>query len=328
MVINTVLRQVSIAVGVGILLFSLSFWLYRIHTDDCYGQMFSHLNASLSCGTAYRIQKSSFAIFEKDLKTFVDDEIALGEVETISIYVRDLYNGPVLNINGSEEFAPASLLKLPLLVTYLSLQEEVGPSLFKTQLAYTAPDNELAQLITPERQIEEDTPYTVEELLQYMILYSDNRAYDALRSYLLQLYPDQDLLRQTFVDLGIIDPNSLFDQTLTTRAYASIFTQLFHASYLRERASSEWALNLLTQTDYTMGLEAGLPEGIEVAHKFGERFSVDDDIRQLHDCGIVYFPDNPYLICVMTRGYDINKLQGIIAEISGRVYQEFESRRL
>jgi hypothetical protein len=51
-------------------------------------------------------------------------------------------------------------------------------------------------------------------------------------------------------------------------------------------------------------------------------------MHQLHDCGIVYFPDNPYIICVMTRGDDVNELAPVVAHISKMVYDEFESRRV
>jgi hypothetical protein len=42
--------------------------------------------------------------------------------------------------------------------------------------------------------------------------------------------------------------------------------------------------------------------------------------RQLHDCGIVYAPGKPYLICIMTRGSDFKRLSPVIAQISKQVY--------
>ncbi len=84
---------------------------------------------------------------------------------------------------------------------------------------------------------------------------------------------------------------------------------------------SSRALELLTKTAFNDGLRAGVPENIEVAHKFGERI-LPNNIQQLHDCGIVYIPNKPYLLCIMTRGKDMHTLQGVIEEISSSVYAE------
>jgi hypothetical protein len=53
----------------------------------------------------------------------------------------------------------------------------------------------------------------------------------------------------------------------------------------------------------------------------GER-ELQNGIRQLHDCGIVYLESHPYLLCIMTRGYDFEKLSKIISMISSQVYSE------
>jgi hypothetical protein len=120
----------------------------------------------------------------------------------------------------------------------------------------------------------------------------------------------------------------LSDETISTKNYISIFHQLFFVSYFNELSTSEQALKYLLNPSYVNGLVAGLPNDINVAHKFGERF-IDDDsnVIQLHDCGIVYFPGNPYSICVMTQGHDLRELEDVIAEISKKVYTEFNSRK-
>jgi hypothetical protein len=46
--------------------------------------------------------------------------------------------------------------------------------------------------------------------------------------------------------------------------------------------------------------------------------------RELHDCGIVYLPDNPYLLCVMTKGNDFAKMEKIIEEISRLSYERLK----
>ena len=47
----------------------------------------------------------------------------------------------------------------------------------------------------------------------------------------------------------------------------------------------------------------------------------DQNIRQLHDCGIIYYPNNTYLLCIMTRGKDFKQLESVIAGISKTVYE-------
>ena len=69
---------------------------------------------------------------------------------------------------------------------------------------------------------------------------------------------------------------------------------------------------------------AGLPKDVTIAHKFGEHVSGSNGVIssvELHDCGIVYAPKKPYLLCVMTRGSDFDKLSGIIKSISNMVYE-------
>jgi len=70
-----------------------------------------------------------------------------------------------------------------------------------------------------------------------------------------------------------------------------------------------------------------VPKEVRVAHKFGE-LGLPNGEKQLHDCGIIYYPGNPYLLCVMSKGKDSQKLSGIIQTISSMVYKEVDSRKI
>jgi beta-lactamase class A len=108
--------------------------------------------------------------------------------------------------------------------------------------------------------------------------------------------------------------------------YAIFFRVLFNASYL-DKEYSEKAMELLAQSDFNDGLVAGLPRGVIVAHKFGERGNLPGSSDyQLHDCGIVYYPNHPYLLCVMSRGNDIQHLENSIAQVSRFVYDEIDNQ--
>ena len=282
----------------------------------------------MACGEAFVVKKHAYIELKGLIEDLIQKKIQENEITEVSVYFRDLENGPTLGINEHIKFAPASLLKLPLLLTYLNLAEEQPGFLEKKLRYYKKGSDILEQLIVPTDSIKENTPYTIDTLLKYLISYSDNKAYFVLLQYLKQIFPDENVVEETLQDLGIIAPEDLWEETITVKSYASIFVQLYNSSFFQKKETSEKALALLAESDFHKGIEAGLPAGIKVAHKFGERSFEGSDLKQFHDCGIVYSPQNPYLLCVMTRGYDFEKLPGIISEISKMVYEEFDSRRI
>ena len=294
---------------------------------DCNDNSLQYVNRELLCGYQPKVEKHAYQSLKDDLVDLIDSMVESGRVINVSLYFRDLLNGPTLGINEYEAFTPASLLKVPLLLAYFSLTE-TRPEVLEDKLVFRRVEAGLEQSFPPADSIEEGKPYSVEELLWRMIKYSDNDAYDLLVEYLYYISPDRDLLKQTYTDLGVIDPEGYSNATVTVKSYSSILVQLYNMSFFNEKKTSEKALYYLANSDFNFGLRAGIPADIQIAHKFGERFISEGDLKQLHDCGIVYHPYNPYLLCVMTRGHDIDTLAHIIASISKMFYEEFNSRKL
>lgn len=232
-----------------------------------------------------------------------------------SVYFRDLNNGTWIGIKEKELFSPASLIKVPLLITYLK-KVESNPDILDKKIKNTQELN-IKQNYPPEEQLEQNKWYSVKELLDQMIIYSDNQAYD-----LLLKNSDSRDLTDTYFNLGVDVSKSLtdpFGNIVSVKDYASFFRILYNASYLNQEMS-EKTLLMLSKTSFKKGLVAGVPKNIIVSHKYGERFYLDSNEAQLHDCGIIYLPQNPYLLCVMTRGKSFADLENIIKEISKNVY--------
>jgi beta-lactamase class A len=220
----------------------------------------------------------------------------------VSVYYRNLNNGNRFGINEKEMFSPASLMKLPLLLVYLKKIEK-DPSLRDKQLTYIkGPDaEEYLQNIKPEEMLIDQQIYTIRELLTHMIVYSDNRASTLLeRNITLKDY------EKAFTENNMLFPKLIdgrFDNNVSVRDYARFFRVLFNASYVNKDLSN-YALLLLTQVNFKKGLVTGIDKNIMIAHKFGERGILSAngvEQKQLHDCGIVYYPDHPYILCLMTR---------------------------
>jgi beta-lactamase class A len=277
---------------------------------------FRLINPLLECDVG--IEQKELQRFEDEVEELVGNLIETGKADSVSVYFRDLNNGPWFGINERERFSPASLLKLPVLIAYLKLAE-FDPSILTQSYTMTAEAlRGPADPIPPSRKLVVGRSYQVEELLRQMIVLSDNQAL-----FLLVRNPQLHFERP-FIDLKIPVPSNVdAEDFMDIKTYASFFRILYNASYLSNELS-EAALKLLSQSEFKQGLAAGVPAGVPVAHKYGERVisrpAPEGPLIQLHDCGIVYYPQRPYLLCVMTRGDDVAELAGSIRDISRLVY--------
>lgn len=223
-----------------------------------------------------------------------------------------------MGINDDATFDPASLLKVPLMMTFLKLSE-TEPKILNKEILYEG-NVKLEQNVNKEDALVPNETYTINDLIVHMIELSDNHAFEELSKHI-----DFDFVRKLHNDIGVTYPSEEMPENyMTVRSYATLFRVLYNASYL-ERKTSEQALEYLVNTDFNAGLVAGVPKNIMIAHKFGIRdLNENSDLKQLHDCGIVYHPSRPYLICIMTQGEDLNELTNIIQTISKKVYDGFE----
>ena len=246
-------------------------------------------------------------------------------LQEMAVYFRDLNDGPWVGVKEQEFFEPASLLKLPLLISFLSYSEDFPDVLDKKVVATEVNQaNALTKNIKSSKSLEIGKEYTLEQVAESMILYSDNVAFNILSKKVPSSY-----VNDVFSSIGVTFSQSSGDLTLSVKDYASFFRVLFNASYLT-RKDSEKALDLLARADYKDGLVAGVPKGVVVAHKFGERSFKDSTLgqnviigeKQFHDCGIIYYPERPYILCVMTRGFDMREQQKSIKDISTFFYNK------
>lgn len=257
---------------------------------------------------------------KKDLQNQIKDKITTwqneGKIEKASVYYRDLNNGPWFGIKEDDKFNPGSLLKLPLAMSFFA-QSEYDPDLLKKQIEYDkgSSDLESAQAFSEFKGLEDKKVYSVSDLITIMLTESSNEA-----ALVLAQLAGKDQLGQVYDDFGIDEPVAGQDYSTDVHSYSSFFRILYNATYL-DRVDSENLLKLLTTTKFKDGLVAGVPLSVPVAHKFGSRAIAGEQVKQLHDCGIVYVPKNPYTLCIMTQGANYNDLAAAIKEISAIVYR-------
>lgn len=251
--------------------------------------------------------------------------VQAGRATHVSVYFRDLDAGTWFSINPVERFVPASLLKVPVLLAALQMAE-VEPQFLRRPVRFEGRiDLTREQSVRPAEILEPGRDYPLGELVRRMIVHSDN---NAARLVLDSLPPSA--LERVYGDLGVAFRGMEGDQSfMSVDDYASFFRILYNGAHFNPR-SCEAALTLLAQRSFAGGLRAGVPAGIPVAAKFGEwrLHEAERDREQFHDCGVVYHPERPYLLCVMTRGPRFEPLDGVVAGISQEVFAEVDAAKV
>jgi beta-lactamase class A len=278
---------------------------------------YQYINPLLECDTSFISQEKIFDSLRDQLQTLIKSETKINShVNFVSVYYRDLNNGPWIGINHNELFSPASLIKVPVMMAYYK-EAGYNPAILEKKVLNTKSYEPGTQNIVPEVTLTPNQEYTIDELINNMIIYSDNNAYELLLENI-----DTQKVYQVYKDLGVDITEAESNPSgniLSVKNYAAFFRILYNASYLNTDMS-EKALRLLSQIKFTKGLKAGIPSDVNISHKFGERQYLSTGEKQLHDCGIVYHPTKPYLICIMTRGNDFTAQTNMIKKISASVY--------
>jgi hypothetical protein len=105
----------------------------------------------------------------------------------IAVYYQDLGSNDWFGIAETESFMPASLMKVLLMMNYYKLAE-YNPGVLLATVEYQGQYAELANL-PPAQRLALDAPYTIDELIEHMIVHSDNEATRILAGYLSEHIP-------------------------------------------------------------------------------------------------------------------------------------------
>lgn len=256
------------------------------------------------------------------IEQYIHDLQASDATLHVSVYARELLDGHWIGIDEHRPMMPASLLKLWVLFHALARMES-DPGLAAQTAVYPGPDampspDNLFDR-PPSERMTPGTAYRFDELVERMIVYSDNHAKDLL---LRGVEPDEveDFMSSVGLPKQVDHGRAVMD----AHSIGALFRVLYDSSVF-SRHTSEFALGLLLRGRYADGLRASLPPGIPVASKFGMYRDPAHPAAgsQMHECGIVY-ATNPYVLCVMTQSQrqSTPELSRIVREISRFVFEE------
>jgi beta-lactamase class A len=237
----------------------------------------------------------------------ISSSIAQGGIVNASVYYRKLNSGKWLSINGDQQFSVASIMKILTLIYHLR-QEEYKPGWLNQKMLIASNLTGSNIQTTTDKHSKIGSTYTIKELIDFMILYSDNNATAHLNSLM-----DFNVYSSLMSDINIPIPDkNQTDYKLTSEQTSRFLRVLYNCSVLSSNYS-EMALKILTKSSYHGGLMRNVKKDVTVAHKFGERFLPSEN--QIHETAIFYLNEDPYLLTVMTTGSDTAQEADLLGKI-------------
>jgi beta-lactamase class A len=255
----------------------------------------------------------------------------------VAVYYHDLTRPDSLLFHADVSYHAASTMKVPVMIELFRRVDVRTLSLDQTVVL----ENSFPSLVdgtpyTLDRNSDSDVslyarighPATLRELNELMIAHSSNFAANVLLKLL-----DPKTVNATAHALGAknmlvlrgVEDGKAFDKglnnTTTARDLGLLLTGMERGTAASRRSCTAMKAVLLRQV-FNTEIPAGLPAGVQVAHKTGWITGT------LHDAAIVY-PKNrpPYVLVVLTRNIAREKdAQAMIADISRQVYAFNASR--
>ena len=221
------------------------------------------------------------------------------------LYIMDIKSDEKLGINELEEFHAASTFKVPMAM-YI-YRQVAGGAVDPEQLLAIDPSH--IEGGTGFLQFSSlDTQKSVDELVRYAIVYSDNVA----TNMLLDLV-GKKAVKDYMLSLGgeLVD----YEKNVTCPRDMAMYMQEA-VRFAEENSWGEKLLNQLRHTVYIDRIPQPLPD-VPVANKIGNW----PPTGTYNDIAYVEHPERPYIISVFSRGTaGYNEAARVIREISRRVY--------
>jgi len=266
----------------------------------------------------------------KKLEASIDEIAAHGD-GAMGVAILDLTDGRGLWRNSDQVFPTASSIKLAILLElYRQDQQAQGGAEGKAKLTdvYTfdpkdlIDDSQIMAGLTPGI-----SRLTNRDLAQFMVAVSDNAATnilydrvgkDNVNAMLHGIGLTKTMLRRKMIDIAAARRGE--ENVATAREMVTLLDAIYRGKVLNKQATADFLkqLSTLKKSSYLSTL---LPGEVQVADKPGDLEGVRTD------SGIVFAPNRPFAISVMTAwDRDERAAERRIAEIGLTAFQYFEMK--
>lgn len=266
----------------------------------------------------YRTNSKKYEQLKEDIK-----KQATNQFDNIqgkySLAFRDLSKGSTLSI-GSEKTISASTIKIFIMI----------------ECFYAINNGELNQnqriLVTDDMKVggsgilikeESEKKYTISELIDLMMIKSDNTAANILIDKL-----GMDNINSRIRALGCVDTElnrKMMDQEAINKGIqnytsvddlALVLTKLYNGQCVSDKYDS-MMLDIMKQNETKSKIPNELPDNVSVANKSGEFAGVEND------AGIIFTDKGAYILCIVTEEGNSNEQVTNISSISKYIYEKY-----
>jgi len=248
----------------------------------------------------------------------------------VGVYFKTLDGKDAWSVRADDVFHAASTMKIPVMIELfrqvkegklkledkIPLKNEFRSIVDGSVYALNVADDSEEELYKAEGQAR-----TLRELCELMITASSNFATNLLIEKL-----GVENIRATVRGLGAdgmnvlrgVEDNKAYEKGLnnsTTARGLGILLEAIAKGRTADAESCKEMVAILERQKFNEGIPAGLPAGIQVAHKTGEIIKIH------HDAAIV-FAARPYILVILVRGLaEKNDSAALMADISRGVYE-------
>ncbi len=296
----------------GTFLLSLLFFVANNFSLDATStHLISPLAASTSIQQIVSTHNSQIPDGE-NLKNIITQRIGENDKD-YGIFIKNLTTGEEYFQNEHEKFEAASLYKLWVMATVF---EEINKGNLDENSILSANLKDLYEKFDVATESadfkDEEISFSVSEAVRRMITISDNNSALLLSGKLGLSKVRSFLTRYNFQD------SSMKQVPLTSsQDIGNFFDKLYKGEIIDEVYSSKM-IELLKNQTINRKIPKYLPSEITIAHKTGELYPIT------HDAGIVYSPQNTFIIVILSKDPDYKEAEENIAKLSEAVYTYFE----
>lgn len=230
----------------------------------------------------------------------------------VALYYRDIERGYTYSYHAEDIFDSASVIKLPLALSYLEIAEEKGWD-FSEVYSFDPEAEKIPEGSGVIRNEKEKKDYSHLELFDYMLRYSDNVAFTVLKD----AYSYQPLSSFCYANgLRSMTQNGLSFLSASDAGKILLHTYNFFGT---NEKYGELVKNAMSGSTQTVMIGFGVSPK-KIAHKYGW------DTDAYHDAAIV-FDEHPYILVFMSDlqqgGNEVNAYIQKLARLIDRFHSNF-----